>query len=76
MHVIMSFDWIFGTVCGWAGAGFMCTLLEMLHALTGASADSNLDVWVAILTDRDARADGHRATRRRSHLRDLVTMCE
>ena len=45
----------FGTVCGWTGAGFMCRTLEMLHALTGASADSNLDVWVAILTDRDAR---------------------
>ena len=27
----------------------------MLHALTDASADSNLDVWVAISIDRDAR---------------------
>ena len=50
MHVITSFEWTFGTVCGWAGAGFMCTTLEMLHALTGASADSIMDVWVAILT--------------------------
>ena len=40
----------FGTVCGWTGAGFMCRTLEMLHALTGASADSIMDVWVAILT--------------------------
>ena len=60
MHVITSFEWTFGTVCGWAGAGFMCTTLEMPHALTGASADSIMDVWVAILTDGDARRRAQR----------------